>query len=99
MDYFRINMENGFGPLVPPTPAPIAPATMWVDVANWQAFLIVHGCAGTNPPNDEFGMLDFNGTKKFQTKSGIFANGIVNQATYDAAVAAGMTAYPTVVYP
>jgi hypothetical protein len=102
-DTFRLNMRQGYSANNPTNPSPVSPANMWVDVANWQCFLDSTANGATNPPNDAFGTLDTQATKKFQKWAHAQgypvpspANGIVDLNTYNAAVSAGMPPYPTV---
>jgi hypothetical protein len=99
LPYFRINMAFSYSPSTPPTPTN-PDGTAWVDVANWQSFLKVHGegqYLGPAYPTDNFDNNTKMATIDWQNKNGLIATGIVNQATYDKAVSEGMPAYPTVV--
>ena len=98
-DKFRINMQFGYAGTLPPIPAPTPPATFWYDVSNWQSYLV--GIAflsmGTYADND-FDMATKTATMSFQKSSAagtvLPGTGIVTLATYNKAVAAGMTPYP-----
>jgi hypothetical protein len=105
-DPFRINMQMGYGPNTPTTPAPIPPATSWVDVTNWQTFLMLQPGQTylTVPayPNDNFDQMTKQATIWFQQAT-INGHGpvmpppppgVVNLATYNKAVALGMPPYP-----
>ena len=94
-DPFRINMQIGYNSTTP-NPVP-PPAGGWVDVKNWQTFLNTPagGNAGLNPDN-VFGNATQLKTKGFQGSKGLRTDGVVGTLTYNAAVTAGMPAYPKV---
>jgi hypothetical protein len=98
-DKFRINMAVGYGPNTPANPPPTPPATSWYDVSDWQSFLVGLGCltSGTYA-DDDFGVTTKTATMTFQTSAAfgvvLPGSGIVTLATYNKAVAAGMTPYP-----
>ena len=99
-DHFRIGMQLGYGPTLPAAPVPVPPATSWWDVYDWQDFLKKRGfLVGASYPTNMFDQSTATATQSFQgsaTYSPVLPmTGIVNQATYDKAVAAGMTPYPT----
>ncbi len=101
-DTFRINMKNGFGANLPASPAPISPATQWWDVSNWQTFLMGIGeLTGGSYPTNMYDANTVNATKNFQASTAfgaaLTATGIVNQATFNKAVANGMIQFPTVI--
>jgi len=98
-DRFRINMQLGYASNSPATPAPTPPATSWWDVSDWQTFLVSMGCLAMGAyTDDQFGSTTKTATISFQVSTDFGAvlpgTGIVTQATYDKAVAAGMTPYP-----
>jgi hypothetical protein len=96
---FRVNMTSGFGPNTPPKPSP-GSAMGWLDVANWQTFLVTKKFLplGTFKP-DLFDAATMKATEKFQTTPGLVAKyslprtGCVNFATYHKAVQEGMLPY------
>jgi hypothetical protein len=98
--HFRVNMTSGFGPNTPAQPPLDGLAKSWVDVANWQTFLVSKKflVLGTYKP-DQFDAATMVATKKFQTLPGsvakysLPATGCVNFATYHKATQEGMPPY------
>jgi peptidoglycan hydrolase-like protein with peptidoglycan-binding domain len=96
-DIFRLNMMFGYGPNGPGTNPN---GGVWNDVADWQVFLQTIGgqgyLLGMSYPTDNFDNNTEIATKNFQSAQGLPMTGIVNIATFDAAVVAGMTKYQTI---
>ena len=104
---FRINMaEKAYGPHNPLSPAPAFPATEWVDVGNWQNFLVAKGFLRVGKFTlNTFDAATEAATKKFQKTPGKMAKhalpdtGCVNVATYRKAIQEGMPEYKAVRTP
>ena len=100
---FRVDMTRNFGPHNPAVPAPLGNAKEWVDVRNWQIFLVAKGFLkpGSFSTNN-FDAATELATKKFQKTPGTIEcyplpdTGCVNYATYMKAVGEGMPKFKMV---
>lgn len=93
MDYFRINLSLNDCPTATPPGTKDPQGNPWVDVTDWQNFLVNNGNL-TNPPypTGNFDMPTQIATHQFQNAAHAaghlptFKIGYVDQATYNAAV-------------